>query len=342
VASAAEVVGMLIAAKRTGRLDVQDAQGTRSLFFETGEYTGSMSTHAADRLGEVLWRSGKLSAEQMLVAGEQVKEGKLLGRVLIELGFIEPPALRRSLVDQAIQVFEAACLEETGYALFRADQFHRNALRFGVATKQLVEGAIVRAREHRDLLRKLGSLDRKIDVVTPAPAIGFGQALDDKSLALLQLAASARKKELTGRDLIGKANLGRIDGARALLALLERGFFSARQSLADEQLKVKRLCAAINLVMAALDDAGFGVGDLVREYCDKPPPSYDEALSGLSLAQPLDEATTLNHAQFITGGCSAMIKALQAVLDDALLQADDTLPPDLTQRVVDRVRALGA
>src|SRR4051812_12412253 len=105
VASVAEVAGMLIAAKRTGRLDVHDPQGTRTLFFETGEYTGSSSTHAADRLGEVLWSSGKLSADQALIAGEQVKEGKLLGRVLIEMGFIEPAGLRRALVDQAIQVF---------------------------------------------------------------------------------------------------------------------------------------------------------------------------------------------------------------------------------------------
>jgi hypothetical protein len=339
VVNVAEIVGMLIAAKRTGCLDVIDAQGTRSLYFETGEYTGSASTHAADRLGEVLWRSGRLSADQVLIASEQVKEGnKMLGRALIELGFIEPQALRRALVDQAIQVFEGACLEETGHAVFRADQFHKNALRFGVATKQLVDNAIVRAREHRDLLRKLGSLDRPCDVITPAPS---GQGLDEKSLALLQLLASARKKTFTGRDLIQKANLGRVDGARALLALIERGFLSVKASAADEQLKVKRLCAAINLVMAALDEGGFGVGDTVREYLDKPPASFEEALSGISLATPLDEQAVLAHAQFITGANAAMTKALQALLDDAVVQAVDTLPAELTTKVRDRLKALG-
>src|SRR5687768_14193824 len=79
VATVAEIVGLLIAAKRTGRLDVVDPNGARSLYFETGEYTGSSSTHAADRLGEVLWRSGKLSLDQLLIAGEQVKEGKMIG-----------------------------------------------------------------------------------------------------------------------------------------------------------------------------------------------------------------------------------------------------------------------
>ena len=154
----------------------------------------------------------------------------------------------------------------------------------------------------------------------------MGVPLDEKALALLQLAASARKKELTGRELIDKAALGRIDGARALLTLVEHRFIVAKDSAADEQLKVKRLCVAVNLVMAALDSSGFGVGDQVREYIDSPPPSYEEALSGLTLAQPLDESVALQHAAFITGGMLAMINALQAVLDDALLLVVDTLP----------------
>jgi hypothetical protein len=206
-----------------------------------------------------------------------------------------------------------------------------------VATKKLVEGAILRSRELRDVLRKLGSLDRPFDPVSPAPQ----QKLDDTSLAVLQLVASARKKELTGRDLINKASLGRLDGAKALLNLVDKGFLKPRDTSADEELKVKRLCTAINLVMAALDDAGFGVGDQVREYLDSPPPSFEEALSGLSLAQPLDENAAVQHAQFIGGGNAAMMRALQAVLDDALLQAVDTLPPELTEKVQARVKALG-
>jgi hypothetical protein len=341
VAGVAEVVQLIMSARRTGRLDVIDPQGSRSLFFETGEFTGSTSSHTADRLGEVLWRSGRLSQDQVLIAAEQLKEGKMLGRALIELGFMEPSALRRALVDQAIQVFEAACFEEAGHLVFVADQFHRNPIRFGVATSQLVDGAIVRAREHRDLLRKLGSLDRPCDVVKPAPQ---GQPLEETALGLLQLATSSRQhsaQELTGRELIAKASLGRLGGARALHQLIDKGYLRPRDSAADEQLKIKRLCTAINLVMAALDEAGFGVGDQVREYLDSPPPSYEEALSGLSLAQPLDESAALQHADFITGGNAAMMVALQAVLDDALLQAGDTLPAELTARMMDRLKALG-
>lgn len=93
--------------------------------------------------------------------------------------------------------------------------------------------------------------------------------------------------------------------------------------------------------MSALDDAGFGVGDQVREYVDTPPPTFEEALSGLSLAEPLEDKVALEHAAFIAGGRPAMIRALAAVLEDALLQASDTLPEKVTDRLRERVRALG-
>lgn len=337
VVGVAELVGTLIAARRTGKLEITDAAGARSLFFESGEFTGASSTHTADRLGEVLWRAGRLTLDQLMIAAEQVKEGKMIGRALVELGFLQPGELRRALIDQAVQVFQAVCVEETGYAMFRADVFHKNPIRFGVSTKKLVESAVASARGYRELVRKLGSLDRPLDVLSPVAK----EPLDERATAMLQLLASARGKEHTGREVIAKANLARVEGARALATLIELGCVRMRASAADEALRIKRLCAAINLTMAALDDAGFGVGAQVREYFASPPAALEEALANLTLEQPLDESEAVEQAKFIGGGQQAMITALEAVLDDALLQAADTLPELLTQKVRERVKALG-
>ena len=338
VINVAEVLGVFMNARRTGRLDVVDPQGTRSLFFESGEYTGSMSTHAADRLGEVLWRTGRLSLDQVMIATEYLKENKvMIGRALIDLGFLEPQALRQALNDQAASVLKAACLEEKGHALFRADQFHKSPLRFGAATRSLVDEAIAQGRELRELARKLGSLDRVMEAVTPAPA----GKMDEAATAVLQLVTSARKTELTGRQLMQKANLGRADGIRALMTLVDGGWLRHKISAADEELKIKRLCTAINLVMSALDEGGFGVGDTVREYVDNPGPAHEEALSGVSLAQPLDDASVLEQARFLSGGLASMTRALQAVLNDATSQARDTLAPDFSDKVLARVKGLG-
>ena len=337
VASVAEIVDLVVAARRTGRLDIQAGDGVRSLFFEGGAYTGCTSTFRTDRLGEVLWKNGRISLDQLLIAVEMMKEGgKMLGRVLIELGFLEPTALRVALVEQAAAVFDAACLEEKGTCVFHGDIFHKNPMRFGAATKKVISDAVDHAREYRELSRKLGSLERRYEVREPATST----QLSEQEQALLQLAASSREAH-TGRELIKGASLGKLAGARALKGLIDKSFLAAQASPDDVAVRLKRLCAAINLSMAALDEAGFGVGDQVRELADNPPAEFEDAFSGLSLDAPLDDAAVTEQASFLTGGMPSMVAALQAILDEALRQMHDTLSAELTKRVLDRVRALG-
>ena len=350
LAPVAEVVSLLVRQRKSGRLDVIVDEGTRSLFFDTGSYTGSTSSFASDRLGEVLWRSGRISLDKLLIAGEQVKEGKLLGRALIELGFLEPKDLRACLVEQAVAVFRAACLEEHGVATFAGDVLHRAPLRFGISTEQIVEDAVLEAREHRETVRKVGRLDRcfvpiKGGALRPASSSGgfdvtpTTRSLDEGEQALLQLAMSSKVPH-SGHELISRSGLGPYAGAQAVLALIEKGRLQALPSPSDHELRLRRLCQAITLAMAALDEAGFGTGDQVRELVENPPAALEEAFSGLTLKEPLDEGSVLQGAQFITGGVPQMNAALQAILDEALRQADDTLPTDVTGKVSERVQAL--
>lgn len=351
LAPVAELVSLLVRQRKSGRLDVKAPSGTRSLFFEHGSYTGSTSSYAANRLGEVLWRNGRISLDKLMIAGELVKEGKLLGRALIELGFLEPKELRACLVEQAIAVFGAACLEGKGVAAFVADVLHRAPLRFGISTEQIVEDAVAHARNHHAVIRRLGSLDRRFSPVRsgvqkPAQDGGFDitpgtHSLDEGEQAIVQLAMSAKKPH-TGAELIEASGLGEIAGARALLALIENGRLVASASPVDHEQRLRRLCQAIALAMATLDDAGFGTGDQVRELVENPPPALEEALSGLTLKEPLDEGAVMQAAGFLTGGVPAMNTALQAILDEALRQAEDTLPTDVTTKINTRVHALVA
>ena len=349
----AELVSLLVRQRKTGRLDVKSADGTRSLFFELGSYTGSTSTYAADRLGEVLWRNGRISLDKLLIAGESVKEGRLLGRALIELGFLEPKELRACLVEQALAVFGAACLEERGVAAFAADVTHRAPLRFGISTAQIVEDAVLQARKHHEVLRKIGHLDRRFGAVkagVPKPASrlesGFEMtpmthSLDEGEQAMLQLAMSSKHPH-TGFELIELSGLGSIAGARALLTLIDKGRLMAAATPSEHEARLSRLCQAIAMAMATLDEAGFGTGDQVRELVENPPAALEDALSGLTLKEPLEEGAVLQAARFLTGGVPAMNTALQAILDEALRQAEDTLPTEVTARVTTRVIALVA
>ncbi len=353
VAPVAELVGLLVRQRLTGRLDVQSPGGTRSLYFEAGSYTGSQSGFSADRLGEVLWRNGRISLDQLMIAGELVKEGKMLGRALVELGFLEGTELRTSLVDQALSVFQAACIEDKGSLVFVKDSYHRTPLRFGISTNDLVTQSLQDAAAHREVLARLGRLDRPLIVRPAGTALiarpgaddgGFGTApfthtLDEGEQALLQLATSA-KAARTAAELIAGSGMGGTDGARALLRLIEKGRIALMPMPADEGVRLQRLCQAVAMAMAALDEAGFGIAEQVRELVENPPPHLEEALSGLTLREPLDVDTVTEQARFLPGGLIEMNTALQAVLDEALLQAEDMLPAEVTIQIRKRVKAL--
>ncbi len=351
VAPVAELVGLLVRQRLTGRLDLQSSGGVRSLYFEGGSYTGSQSTFVADRLGEVLWRNGRISLDQLMIAGELVKEGKMFGRALVELGFLESTELRGCLVDQALAVFQASCLEDKGSLVFVKDSWHRAPLRFGISTNDLVTQSLKDAADHREMLGRLGRLDRRLEHCTaptpPGPArndrgferIPVTNTLDEAEQALLQLASSAREPR-TGAELIEASGLGGKAGASALLRLIERGRLVPMPVPADEGVRLQRLCQAVAMAMAALDEAGFGVADQVRDLVENPPVHLEEALSGLTLREPLDVDTVSEQARFLPGGLVEMNAALQAVLDEALLQAEDMLPAEVTVQIRRRVKAL--
>jgi hypothetical protein len=334
----ADLIKILFNGRKTGRLDVQTTDGVRSLFFEGGAYCGCASTRTDDRLGEVMWRSGRISLDQLMIASEIVKtEGKLLGRALMELGFLDPGILRESLVDQAVQCFEAACLEQRGVISFIADVQHKSPVRLGVAGKKLLDTALEKARDHRLVLQKLGSLDQPLKCPPSAPK--RTTPFDEGQSAIIQLIAAAKEPK-TMRDAIASSSLGMIAGAKAVLSLIVAGDLTTGSQADDARKRTSRLCNAVNLVMTTLDEAGFGAGEQVREVVAHPPPQHEDALAGVALEQAIDEGDVLEQAKFIPRGPEEMNEALQFVLDEALRQAHDVLAPELTNLIVARVRSL--
>jgi hypothetical protein len=330
-----ELVILLLNGKRTGRLDVKTNEGVRSLFFEGGGFSGAMSAITEDRLGESMWRAGRISLDQLMIASEMLKsEGKQFGRSLIDLGFIDPASLRDALIEQAVAIFESVCLIDDGIATFVADQRHKSPLRLGVAGKKLLENALEKARDHREVLRKLGPLERLVQRPT---AVSPHLVREESQQAILQLLSHARVPK-TMRELIASSSLGLPAGARAIADLLQARHLE--RLVVHDASSVARLCGAIQLVMAALDEGGFGVGDVVRELFDEAPPEHEDALAGLTLAQPLVVAAVMQQAQFLTEGTTQMVRALQMVFDVALTQCRDTLPVSVSAKVEERAKAL--
>lgn len=338
VMSVPELCTVFLGAQHTGALDVWSDGGRRRLFFESGSYTGAMSTDKEDRLGEVIWREGRISLDQLVIASETLEKGKRIGRFLVELGYLEARELRGFLRKQAKAVFLSACLEPAGQAFFLAGVRHPNPVRFGAETERLVDEALGLWAECARLERDVEPLDAVVRPVSPAPAGPRSEAQE----ALLQLAASA-KAPITRAQLLDRAALGRVHGLRALSALLTSGYFELgeqkRREPTAKASRLARVCEGINDVMDALKSAGSGA-NAVREYLKNPPDHLADALSGINLDEQLDAEQLELQAQFAEGGKDAMEAGLTILLDFALFEARDTLSPDVVKRLQDTVSAL--
>ncbi len=97
---------------KTGRLRIRSQKGsTATLYFQKGKLVYATSSAREERLGERLVRAGKLTPEQLQQALQRQKsrdQGKPIGAILIELGYVTPEEVREHVRAQ---------IEETVYDL---------------------------------------------------------------------------------------------------------------------------------------------------------------------------------------------------------------------------------
>jgi hypothetical protein len=104
----------------SGMLELQQGDRQRQIYLEAGEPVYITSTVPGERIGEFLVQRGKLGADELKVAVEALpKHGNHLGRVLLQLGLIEPSEFYEELRELQIHRLMDLCGWESGrYAFY--------------------------------------------------------------------------------------------------------------------------------------------------------------------------------------------------------------------------------
>lgn len=110
-ASLPDVIQLLHLGRRTGCLAVADRQSHASVYFEEGWVVHASIVNRRDRLGDMLVKSGRITAEQLdqAIGLQAVGTGQRIGQLLVGLGAITPEELGAVVLRQ---------VEEAVYALF--------------------------------------------------------------------------------------------------------------------------------------------------------------------------------------------------------------------------------
>src|SRR6185295_2920363 len=108
-----DVAGLIARLHReryNGRVTLRRGDAEKSLFFEEGRPVFATSNLPHDRMGDLLYREGKITREQHARSREIVAEtGRRMGEILVEMGFLKRrellPAVRRHVEDIVYSLF---------------------------------------------------------------------------------------------------------------------------------------------------------------------------------------------------------------------------------------------
>ncbi len=144
-----DIVATVAQAGWGGELVVLEDETSRSIFFESGQVVGATTTASAERLGEILWRFGAITREQLdEVVRTAERSGKRVGETAIDLEFVGPDELFRMMARQVEEVFYAA-VHVASATFYLFDRFDESRLgrRHRLNTGQLLmEGGAAHGR----------------------------------------------------------------------------------------------------------------------------------------------------------------------------------------------------
>ena len=133
------VLAVLRETRRTGMVSLVNAGVRKSIYFLDGRLVFAASSLTQDRLGEVLLRGGKISADEYLRLSQRIRGGQRLGKALVESGVLSPKDLWWAVEHQIKEIVWSIFNWEDGYFHFEEDDLpRREKITFDLDVEKLV------------------------------------------------------------------------------------------------------------------------------------------------------------------------------------------------------------
>ncbi len=222
-ASLPDVLQLLAMGGKSGCLSVTDRQSFGYVYLEDGRIIYASLLNRRDRLGDILVREGVVTREQVeeaLVEQKQKKDGRRIGEILKDRGYIEQAALEHYVGHQ---------IEEAVYQLFAWSQ---GTFYFEPAQRPEDESILVSIDTESLLLEGARRVDEWSQIQKKVPSFELIFALDsDRSLSISSLDLTTEQQKilpyLDGRhsawEIIERTALSDFGFGKAIYGLLAAG-----------------------------------------------------------------------------------------------------------------------
>ncbi|MGA9750991.1 MAG: DUF4388 domain-containing protein [Acidobacteriota bacterium] len=221
------ILGEIYQGKETGTLVLQRDEVSKFLYAQDGQIIFAASNAPEDKFTQILIDKGKLSEEQLELATEK-KEGRTIGRTLVELGFLASEDLLDALVEQMRRVASSAAAWESGTSAFKPGVLPPNLARLPVSTPRFIVDTALSIPSREWVSQGLGQLSATLQMSTAereAAAVILPTPAEAHILDQVDGRSSAR-------EVCDAANVDLFTGARFLMGLTCLGLLHIQQAMA--------------------------------------------------------------------------------------------------------------
>jgi uncharacterized protein DUF4388 len=154
-----ELIHDLSETRWTGLLTLTHMGFARSVTVQQGRMVFAASTSIDDRLGELLFRQGRISLRQYADAGAAVGPGKRLGAILVQQGALTPKDLMRAVVEHTQEIIYGAFQWTEGQYRLQEGAGAAEAITLKISTPDIIMEGIRRIDSWQRVQRAVGGLD---------------------------------------------------------------------------------------------------------------------------------------------------------------------------------------
>ena len=210
-----DIVALVGQASWRGELLVLGGGATRSVFFDAGNVIGAQSTAAGERIGEVLYRYGALTKEQVDACAKAVSAELRFGEAAVKLDFVNREQMFQYIGKQAEEIVYATLLVKDGMFYF-LDTFDESRLtmRHNITVNALLMEGVRRMDETRYFRERIPS-----DQHVPARNPDRGPPNEEELVEVYEAVDSVRSVA----EICRVVAQGEFDVTRAIFQLVQSG-----------------------------------------------------------------------------------------------------------------------
>ncbi|MBP6217693.1 MAG: hypothetical protein KA436_03795 [Oligoflexales bacterium] len=322
--------------KWTGKIQVDNQRGRKSIYLIDGQVVFAESELFDDRLGGIAYREGIITLEELSRSAVQVTERRKFGQVLIQTNVFSNYGLWNSLKEQVRLILRSTFMVEVvGFSFEEGGQLPSTRVIFREGSLELIENAYMSGASFRSFHRQV-DLNSQILILDDASDEQAGTFLRD----LLSIIGTG----VSVAEFLERAKLEEVYALEALLKLVHLGFcrlegMKVFDSVVPEKNQFFKRYFQVYRGVLAETSAAFAVAQKPFPFDDLKRLASSLTLYLKPTGELLEECENAFYFQSLEmpHRSEFLLMGVRSLIEFLLVLTSDILAPELSEMIAKRV-----